>query len=282
MSHNLAFAFAAESTRCREAKKVEDNLNVEQALERSKWAYKCYPYLRGTMPDKKLILRDTQNEKDVIGYPIFGEIDENGKLLSVWLAPIDSNTPCDNAQKFSYLGVCAAGCYAPDQQLLFSDGPQSILEAKNKLRQDIVTLSPNASLDRLDYVVSELKSYTADLEAYDQSILIIKTNSGGQLKVTLNHPLVDSNGKMRRAADLKKGEKLVRMDGQFDEIESIETVNYFGKVYNVEMSDTETNNNIVVAQGYLNGSVYYQNEGAKKLNRMVLRAGNVIRDSLVK
>lgn len=280
IGHNLAFAGATTSGRYQDVKNA-DTLDQPTARERVKWAFKCYPYLRGSMPDKVAILIDAQSGNHLEGYPVFGEVDENGKVTKVWQAPVTEDAPCTDAQKYGFLGFCAAGCYTPDQMIFFSDGPHAIRQAQQSSRQDIVTLSPEASLDNLDYQVSQLKSYTVDIKEYEQHILRITTLTGGELKVTLNHPLVDSEGVMRKAKDLKVGEALVREDGEFDAIQSIEKIAYDGKVYNVEMNDTETNNNIVVAQGFLNGSVHYQNAGAKEINRVALRAGNVIPTSLV-
>lgn len=63
---------------------------------------------------------------------------------------------------------------------------------------------------------------------------------------------------MRQAKALAVGSKLVRADGSPDPIVWIEISNVFGKVYNVGPVSVDYTSNIVVAGGYLNGSVKYQ------------------------
>lgn len=274
----FALGAATESARCAA---TGDSLDLNQAAARTAWAFKCYPGLRGTMPGKEVILKDTQTGATFPGYPTFARIDESGNVISYWTAPADPNAPCDGAQQYSFIGFCRAGCYTPDQAVLFSEGFIAIEDAKKSQRDDIVTIAKGSTLDNLVFTTSRLESYTVDPVARAQKILVIKTQDGGQLKLTLNHPLVDSKGRMRSANTLQVGEELVKMDGDLDRITSIEEVDYLGKVYNVRPVSNDPAENIVVAQGYLNGSVYFQNEGIKELNRVALRAGHVIPDSLV-
>jgi hypothetical protein len=49
------------------------------------------------------------------------------------------------------------------------------------------------------------------------------------------------------------------------------TTTEFTKVYNLKPTTTDLTSNILVAQGYLSGSVRYQNEYIKYLNRVLLR-----------
>lgn len=276
---NFALAAATESERCAES---GDSLDIAQAEARVKWAFKCFPDLRGSMPHMTASLKDTATGAVFPGYPTFGVIDENGSVISFWQAPADADAPCESPRQHAYIGMCRAGCYTPDQLILFADGFESILKANKSKRDDIMTLSPDSALGALSFKQSKLESYTVDPVPKQQKILVIKTQDGGQLKVTTNHPLVDSEGRMRSADTLKVGESLVKMDGDPDRIVSIESTDYFGKVYNVSLASQDPAENIVVAQGYLNGSVYFQNEGLGLLNRLALRVGNVIPNSLVK
>lgn len=82
--------------------------------------------------------------------------------------------------------------------------------------------------------------------------------SGGKLSVTLNHPLVDGEGYMKKAEEFKIGDKLVLANGKKDKIVQINVVDFFGKVYNVAPKSNNSQENIVVAKGYLNGSHKFQ------------------------
>jgi hypothetical protein len=42
-------------------------------------------------------------------------------------------------------------------------------------------------------------------------------------------------------------------------------------VYNVFVQSADLHQNIVITNGYLNGTAFYQNEGAQFMNREVLR-----------
>ena len=52
---------------------------------------------------------------------------------------------------------------------------------------------------------------------------------------------------------------------------SIRKFNYFGKVYNLFVKSSALHKNIVVTNGYLNGTAYFQNDGAQHLNRQLFR-----------
>ncbi|MCB0421936.1 MAG: hypothetical protein KDD61_13140 [Bdellovibrionales bacterium] len=273
----VALGNATESARCVEQ---NDSLDQNQALSRTAWAFKCYPYLRGTMKDKKVMLHDVATGAKLIGYPMFGKINEQGEVTQYWSAPIDPSASCSAANTYSFIGFCRAGCYTPDQMVLFSDGYQSIGEAKKSLRQDIVTLSPESTLDSLEYIANTLSSYTVDPEPKQQDIVTIRTESGGELTVTWQHPLVMSTGMIKTAQDLVIGDQLIQESGAMDSIVELSRQGYFGKVINVEMESEQATDNIVVAQGFLNGSAYYQNIELNEINRKVLRS--LIPDSLVK
>ncbi len=279
LNSQLALAAATESIRC---SATNDSLDTPQATARTEWAFKCYPGLRGSMPGKQVILKDTQSGATFLGYPTFALIDENGNIISYWSGPTDSSASCDDAQKYSFIGFCRAGCYTPDQSLLYTQGFIPVLNAKNNLRDDLMTVAKDSSLDNLSFSLSSIDNYTADPIAKKQKILVINTQDGGELKITVNHPMLDSKGFMRAANTLNIGEELVKMDGSADRITSIKEIDYVGKVYNVKPNSDQPSENILVAQGFLTGSVYFQNEGIKDLNRLTLRAGNMLPDSLVK
>jgi hypothetical protein len=175
---------------------------------------------------------------------------------------------------------CTAGCYTPEQMVLFEKGYASIGIAHEKNIPFVLALASNSTRNKPEFVSSPVAYYITDLVAGHHDILEITTFSGGFLSVTPNHPLVDGHGYMRSANNFRVGDNLVMESGNLDRIISITPGKYFGKVYNLEVSNPEPEQKIIVAQGYLNGTVYYQNEGLKDLNRVILRT-NLIPDSLV-
>lgn len=272
-----AFGAATESARCAQ---YNDSLDGNQAAQRANWAIRCYPFLKGMADaDGQFRLRDTANGQVFVGYPIFAEILPDGTRNHV-NAPIDANAPCWDTNKYQFAGLCRAGCFTPDQRILLGSGYLPIKKAKDLGISDIFNLRAVPNQDPT-WKIGQISSYTVDLEAHEQTILEISTEEGGQLKVTTNHPLVDGQGYMREARDLKVGDSLARVDGGSSKISAIKSVNYFGKVYNVDLNSNDLLENIIGAEGYLSGTVYYQNEGVKDLNRQVLRLSSTIHSSVL-
>jgi hypothetical protein len=82
---------------------------------------------------------------------------------------------------------------------------------------------------------------------------------------------VDENGVVKTADKFKVGESLIHYLTGLDPIVSIKKEGYFGKVYNLAPNTKLPLSNILVAQGYLNGSSYFQNDGVDLQNRKLLR-----------
>lgn len=71
----------------------------------------------------------------------------------------------------------------------------------------------------------------------------------------------------------------MREDGSPDRIISVSRERWFGKAYNIRPKTTDLLSNILVAQGYLNGSVRFQNEFVEDMNRIILRK-NIPHDAI--
>lgn len=207
-------------------------------------------------------------------FPVFVTTDGN----KTWNAPIDKNASCDVPGGYAALIACEDGCYTGGMRVLFQDGYIPIAEAKYENLDRIVTLSKYSNLDNIDYTTTEVESYLFDLEKKEQTIIILKMSSGGYLEITPNHPVLTSDGIMREVADLTTNNSLIREDGSFDKIISISKKKIFDKVYNVYPKTKEKLENIVVAEGYLNGSAWYQNEAKRLLNRKMLRSNMPIEE----
>ena len=170
----------------------------------------------------------------------------------------------------SVTAYCESGCYAPDQSLRFSDGDVNIVDAMKAHRDDLVTLSSDATLDKLATQTSKVYNYTADIRDAKQVLYEITTASGGALRVTDEHPMVTSEGLLVAAEKLTVGDELLKADGTPDPITAIEKTDYFGKVYNIRPVSSERVANILIAQGYLVGSARFQNDDVSYMNRALL------------
>jgi hypothetical protein len=171
------------------------------------------------------------------------------------------------------IAYCESSCYTPDQSLRFSDGDVNIVDAMKAQRDDVITLSPDATLDNLAKQTSNVYSYTAEIRDAEHVIYRVTTTSGGSLSVTNEHPVVTSEGRLVKAEKLNEGDELVKADGTPDPIVKIEKTTHFGKVYNIKPVSRERVSNILIAQGYLVGSARFQNDDVGYMNRVLLFRG---------
>jgi len=167
--------------------------------------------------------------------------------------------------------LCESGCYSPDQEIRVGNGFVSVAKAHESGESRLTTLDPNATIDSIKFMGNTIARWTVDIAPTQQTIFTLRMKSGGQLRVTNEHPLVTSEGVMKQAQTLVVGEELVRDNGSPDPVVSIVKTTELTKVYNLRPTTTDLTSNILVAQGYLSGSARYQNEFVKYLNRVLFR-----------
>jgi len=227
-------------------------------------------------------------------YPTFGnasDINASTQLFSPPIActaagctidPNDCNLYTDAAAThvanttvsgFFVNGYCVSSCYLPDQQIAFDGGNEGILAAMNELRTGVTALTPTSTLGNIKTHTDEVASYTHDIREAKQVIFTITTRSGGQLKVTDKHPILEGDGRIVEARSIKVGNQLIKPDGTRDAVVSVTQADYFGKVYNIKPAATNRVANILIAQGFLVGSSRFQNEDADFINRIILGHG---------
>jgi hypothetical protein len=227
--------------------------------------------------------RDSWRKKGRQLYPTFSTSSDVTANDNIQLFPHKEQADCalyydkESTQPaftpFHVNGYCEAACYTPEQKILFSSGEVPILEAMKSLREDLITLAPDSTLDNLQLQQNTTYSYTRELRDAEQQLCIITTQSGGQLSLTLEHAVINSEGRIVQAQTLKVGDELVKADGTLDPIVDIQRTPYFGKVYNIAPVSTDLVSNILVAQGYLVGSVRFQNDEVRYINRIILYQG---------
>jgi len=268
----------------------EDNLSSAEAWERLLWLKNCHKGLLvatynsingddGTTDEQKIatielewfyVGGDRSKLKARPNYLTFGTATYENPMN--WFAPRASSAVCTEFPTgYQVLGECTASCYEPDQKLLFSSGEMPIGEALDKLKDDIVTLTDDATLDSVNLQSRKVKHYTRSATPTKHQILTFSSQSGGQLKVTKNHPILTAQGLMIEAGELKVGDGLVQIDGQIDPIVSISEKEYFGRVFNIQPEAASQPGQIVIAQGFLSGSSWFQNDGYEFVNRLILR-----------
>jgi hypothetical protein len=208
-------------------------------------------------------------------YPTFGTAPNATGGTQLWPHPTHAN--CNlydvngNVVSTFYVNAfCEASCFTPEQKILFSDGEVPILDARQAMRKDLVTLAKDATLDGLKYQTNQTYSYTEELRDSQHTLIEITTRSGGHLRVTDEHPLIQGEGILVQARTLKVGDDLIRKDGSRDPIIAVEKTQYFGKVYNIRPVTTDPVTNVLVAEGFLVGSSAFQNDELEYMNRRIL------------
>jgi len=167
-------------------------------------------------------------------------------------------------------GFCTSSCYTPDQEVMFADGPQAMIDATNALTPRMKTLTPTSTLQNFTFHTDDVESFTREIHDSTHVIFDIRTASGGELKVTDKHPVVVGSGRIVEARSLKAGDQLIKADGTRDRITSVTQTTHFGNVYNLKPTSTNKVGNILIAQGFLVGSSRFQNEDVDFMNRIIL------------
>lgn len=286
-SESLAPGAWVEESFCRDyvARRCsQDSLSNTEAKGRYDWMLKCQDQL----PIIKDFLASFSNVKVTVGgkvvtlggsgqelYPTF--MNYATKPEKPWIAPKNKNAACTMPSTVYVATVCVSSCSTPEQQILVRDENTKKMVYSSFLENFLNNTAHVASLRNekslLDGKVTQTKvdQWVTELIDTEHDILVFKLKSGRELKVTRNHVLVHPNGHMEVAEKFSTKDSLVMLGGVLDPIVSITPMKYFGKVYNVFVNSNNPYHNIVITNGYLNGTAYFQNEGAKDLNRTLLR-----------
>ncbi len=214
-------------------------------------------------------------------YPTFGSTSNINSTSNKQLFPHPMLADCNfyldrygtqpaTGYDFYINGYCEASCYTPEQKVLFSDGYQAMVDATASLREDLVTLAPDSTLDDIKLQVGRTYSFTEEIRDTNHPIVELTTASGGQVRVTVEHPVINGQGRIVAAQTLKVGDELVKADGTRDPIVEINRTFHYGKVYNLRPDATELVSHVLVAEGYLMGSSLFQNDEVGYMNRTLL------------
>ena len=259
----------------------KDSLSNTEAKGRYKWMVKCQdqlPVIKDFLADFSKVKGEGNSTIDGKGrvlYPTF--MNAATKPEKTWTAPKTDSAACTMPQLAYVAAVCVSSCATPDQEILAK------VEANMKLRYMpfidaltqkagfVGTLQSESSMSSKDVQMTRVDNWVTELEDTDHDIRVFTMKSGRKLKITPNHPVVTEQGTMKQAGEFRAGESLVMLGGQLDPIVRIDDTKYFGKVYNVFVKSASLHHNIVVTNGYLNGTAFYQNEGAVNLNRALFR-----------
>jgi len=260
-----------------------DSISIEQARNRYQWMLKC----QSVLPEVKRFLdqhtefgiRDRQGRSFDTKRPLYASFMKirNGKEV-VWRAPVVAGSECSMPNSAFVAAVCVSSCATPDQHVMVKEHPSSLptfmrfdevhskkLALVMTLRSPVFKANGNLTHSKVDQWVTEV----VDTE-HDIKVIVLK--SGGQLKLTPNHPMVMPDGSLKLVQDLRVGESLVKSNSSLDPVISIQDIKFYGKVYNVFTQSASPQHNIVFINGYMSGSAMFQNEAANLINRRIFRS----------
>ncbi len=184
-------------------------------------------------------------------------------------APWDANAACVTGA--IVLAECKlAGCYTPGQRVMFGGDYVAIDQAASEaFTPTITSLRPQWFMeDDLSWVEEPIESFILGDES--KPVLRITAENGLSVEVTDNHPMVDAAGNVLPAAEVKKETRLLTEGGPVTVV-SVTSRSYKGKVWNVQPESLRTEANIHLAEGFVTGSVRFQDEWAEDETRLRLR-----------
>ena len=260
-----------------------DSLSIDQAKGRWQWMLKC----QNSLPEVKRFLdehqeigiRDNKGRSFDSKRPLYATFMQivKGKEV-VWKAPIKANAECTMPETGFVAAVCVSSCATPDQQILVKEHSKKLPaflrfdEVYNKNIPLVMTLrTPNLN-KKNNLTHSKVDQWVTEVIDTLHDIKVVNLESGGQLKLTPNHPMVMPDGSLKLVQDLTVGESLVQTNGRQDRILEISDIKHFGKVYNVFTQSASPQHNVVIINGYMSGSAMFQNEAANLINRRIFRS----------
>lgn len=280
-SRNVTYSDWVSTSYCRDlvpSRCSQDSLSNSDAQGRYDWMVKC----KNTVP----VIKEFLEKFDDVEYKGISLDDSSRHLYPTfldsltkkpWIAPKKASASCTVPATAYVAAVCVSSCSTPDQEIMaeVEKGKAlrkiSFIEALTQNLKKVGTLQPYSTLESTKLDKTEVQHWVTELLDTTQPILTFKLRSGGQLKITPNHAMLNQDGAMQMAQDFKVNDNFVRLGGRLDKIVSIEKSDYYGKVYNVFVNSNELKKNVVVINDYLSGTAFYQNEGAKYMNRDLFR-----------
>jgi len=275
----------------------EDNLGAPQAVGRIMWLARC---------ERGFIIREVSrvtagdySGEDAVVYFLqeYGIVKEGGRYVAkdvetgkrqfyplvasptaseAWTGPVEEVADCAGARSipanYIWISDCLSSCYKPSMRLSFEGQSKGIRQALDEGAAVVDVLADDSTLEQPVSMAMPVDYFVASFKDTWHDIVTLRMLSGGVLEVTANHPLVDERGAIREAGTFAMGEALIRHNGELDPIVDIAFARWYGKVYNIQPLSQETLENIVIAEGYLSGSSWYQNDGGSERSRVLFRA----------
>lgn len=252
-------AAAQLSARC----SLDDQLtNETSAKGRNAWAKKC-----GYISASREAFLNSENEYQVFSNACASYPQVAAGSSCTQRVPDNSAEAC--IQGLTKLGSCVTGCFTPTQHVDFAGQELTVPDAYAKGLKEVKALSPASQPSRLSFSSQPIHAYV--MGDTQEDIFLLKTREGRSVEVTAEHPMLLGDGTMVKARTLKAGDELLGADGKKLTLSDVTVFNFKGQVWNVRPKSKDKAENIMSAEGFLTGSVRFQNEWAADDYRLSLR-----------
>ncbi|QRK13481.1 hypothetical protein JQX13_06105 [Archangium violaceum] len=252
-------ALAQLQTRCFQDDQLETS---ELARGRNAWARKC-----GLITAAREAYLNEANEYQVFTNGCYAYPNVPAGSTCSFHVPASEAQACLTG--LIKLGTCVAGCFTPSQHVDFGGRDVTVPEAYASGLTQVTALTADARLDALSFGNQPIRSYVAGDTQED--IFLLQSSDGRRIEVTSTHPMLLADGTMVKAHALKEGDRLLGSDGSKLELSSVSVFSFKGKVWNVRPASQNKTENVMSAEGFLTGSVRYQNEWASDDYRLSIR-----------
>lgn len=165
---------------------------------------------------------------------------------------------------------CATSdCYTPDQKIQMGGEYVGIEDVANLESRTLTTLAAEATVENPMTLEQPIAAISWASGA--QEIYVLEGAEGERIEVTGGHPMVLADGTIRVAKELKEGDTLAGEKGAIIALARIGTYKYDGKVWNIKPESEKKTENIVIAEGFLAGSMRFQDQWAHEKFRLFVR-----------
>jgi hypothetical protein len=168
--------------------------------------------------------------------------------------------------------VCKCGCFEANTLILTqdADGFSAWLEAR-KLKETtkLVALDEAATLTQPSFSGKSIKAFSRGEEK--PALYVFSLDNGRQLKVTQNHGMLLSDGRVVEAKTLDVGAEFVAVDGSLVRVTNLSFEYTKKDVYNFEVDAAFSAGHIIAAEGVLVADLAWQNQLGRELGSIVVR-----------
>jgi len=168
--------------------------------------------------------------------------------------------------------VCKCGCFEANALILTQNqnGVSAWVPAKDITTDTkLFALNEEATLSRPTFNTQSILASTKGEEI--PALFVFELDNGHSLKVTQNHGMLLSDGRVVEARTLDTGAEFVALDGSTVRVNNLRFETTTQDVYNFEVDSLGLAGHIIAAEGVLVGDMAWQNQLGRELGSIAVR-----------